>query len=137
MDLFAAADAPQPQQPDEDAEFEQWWQHVPRKKSKGDARKAFRAARKQVPLQVLLDGLAASREQWTREGRPADKVPYPATWLRSEGWEDQPDEWQQQVPQQPAQAPNPWAAYLDDTPTHSEPQQPDYTQGHTVIEEWS
>lgn len=138
VDLFAAADTPKPQQPDLDAEFEQWWQHVPRKKSKGDARKAFRAARKRVPLQVLVDGMDASVAQWQREGRPADKVPYPATWLRGEGWEDQPDEWQQQVPQQPAQAPNPWAAYLDDQPAYAQEPRPDYAQGHTIIDDdWS
>lgn len=82
-------------------EFDAWWQQVPRKKAKADARKAFKAARKKATLQQLVDGLEASMRQWQAEGRDVSKIPYPATWLRAESWLDEHDQWQ--APQQQQQ----------------------------------
>lgn len=71
--------------------FERVWVHVRNKRSRGDALKAFKAAvrSKSYPGD---DGLVkALDEAWNLDWckRPKSKVPYPATWLRAEGWLDE------------------------------------------------
>lgn len=70
-----------------ETEFTEWWQMVPRKIGKGDALKAYRAARRKVPQQVIFDGTV----QWVRESKhkELEYIPYPATWLRAERWDDE------------------------------------------------
>lgn len=72
------------------AEFDEWYAAYPRKTGKGAARKAFIKARKAgVGLDVLKAGLERSVRSWAAEGRPKDKMPYPATWLNAESWDDE------------------------------------------------
>ena len=71
------------------AEFAEWYAEYPRKRSKGQAMKAYKAARKKADAETLLAGLRAQLPDLTK--RPADKIPYPATWLNGECWADQPD----------------------------------------------
>lgn len=78
--------------PDVD-EFDEWWATVPRKVSKGQARKAFKAARKKADLGTLIDGMVSARERWAREGREKRYLPHPSTWLNAEGWLDEDGEW--------------------------------------------
>ena len=107
-------------------EFDTWWQQVPRKKAKADARKAFKAARKKATMQQLVDGLEASMRQWQAEGREVTKIPYPATWLRAESWLDEHDQWQ--APQQQQRRMWPEELYLRDmqarTPSTADHGQP-------------
>lgn len=69
--------------------FEAFWLEYPRKRKKGDARKAWTAL---APDRTLTDrimaAVAAARvsHDWRKEG--GKFVPYPATWIRAEGWED-------------------------------------------------
>ena len=73
-----------------DNEFETWWAAYPKKLAKGDARKAWRqTARMRPALSALLSALENARgsEQWSRDG--GQYIPYPATWLRSERWDDE------------------------------------------------
>ena len=69
-----------------EAQFEEFWQAYPKKKSKGDARKAFMKVK--VPLNVLLDAIETQKQsrQWREQG--GKFIPYPATWLNREGWDD-------------------------------------------------
>lgn len=71
--------------------FEQFWAAYPRKCSKGQARKAWDKLRPSPELlHRILRSLDAAkrRDDWRKEsGR---FVPYPATWLNAEGWEDEP-----------------------------------------------
>lgn len=72
------------------SEFDDWYAGYPRKTGKGAARKAFIRARKAgVPLDVLKAGLERSVRSWAAEGRAKDKIPYPATWLNAESWDDE------------------------------------------------
>lgn len=70
--------------------FERFWKEYPKKKSKGDAEKAFKAIK---PSEQLLETMistikqAKTSEEWTKEG--GRFIPYPASWLRAKGWEDQ------------------------------------------------
>lgn len=120
---------------DLEVEFAQWWSIVPRKKAKGDARKAFKAARKLASLDELTEGMIRSRRRWEAEGRDASKIPYPATWLRAESWADEDDDWS--TPARPAAQGNTVDAWLG---TQAEPQRPaldvadDAPFGDNVIE---
>ena len=70
-------------------DFEQFWRVYPRKCAKGDARKAWKQTEKIRPtLPELLKAVYAARasKQWLKDD--GDFVPYPASWLRSERWDD-------------------------------------------------
>lgn len=67
-----------------EGEFVQFWQAYPRKVGKGQARTAFKAARKKVALPVLLAALAEQAPRWSEP----QFIPHPATWLNGERWED-------------------------------------------------
>jgi len=73
----------------EDPEFEKFWNQYPRKVKKGDARKAwFQVKSLRPPLQAILKALVvqSASESWRRDG--GSYIPYPATWLRAEQWND-------------------------------------------------
>jgi len=66
-------------------EFTYFWKQYPRKVGKGHARKAFEKACKKASFDTIMDGLA----KYQRE-KPAETAwKHPATWLNSEGWEDE------------------------------------------------
>jgi len=70
--------------------FARFWSAYPKKKSKGQAEKAFA---KINPSEQLLDTMLASleRAKTSADWRKADGqyIPYPATWLNAKGWEDE------------------------------------------------
>jgi len=75
--------------------FEEFWTAYPKKVSKGDAKKAWMQTASIRP--ELADLLAAvergkSSVQWhraDREGNIGAFIPYPATYLRQEGWDNE------------------------------------------------
>lgn len=70
-------------------EFEQWWQCYPRKVAKGDARKAWLQTAKIRPAidkMIRAVIVAKASEQWLKDG--GQFIPYPATYLRGERWDD-------------------------------------------------
>lgn len=70
--------------------FTEFWNAYPRKKSKGDAEKAWLKIK---PDEQLTERILASVRQattsadWQRDG--GKFVPYPASWLNAKGWEDE------------------------------------------------
>lgn len=70
--------------------FAEFWKAYPKKKSKGDAEKAFKAINPNVQLLgamiAAVDKQKLSRD-WTKDS--GQFIPYPATWLRAKGWEDE------------------------------------------------
>jgi len=72
------------------ARFEIFWKAYPKKKSKGQAEKAFRKIK---PDEQLLATMLATIERakksadWLKES--GKYIPYPATWLNARGWEDE------------------------------------------------
>lgn len=71
------------------AEFLEFWAAYPKKHSKGDAFRAWKAlGAKRPPLSAILAAIARQRttEQWKRDG--GQYIPYPATWLRGHRWDD-------------------------------------------------
>lgn len=93
-----------------DADFEAFWAEYPKKKSKGEAKKAWaqlKPSREIISaIMAKLPALKASHD-WTKDG--GQYVPNPATWLRAEGWEDVPTETPRKdgfaTPAKPGEAP--------------------------------
>ena len=72
--------------------FDRFWGAYPRKVSKADARKAFAKLNPDAALvEDMLRALDWQKRlpEWTRDG--GQFVPYPATWLNSRRWEDEPE----------------------------------------------
>lgn len=70
-------------------DFDQFWAIYPKKVAKADARKAWQQTKSvRPPLSDLIIAVqsACKTEQWMRGG--GQFIPYPATWLRGERWED-------------------------------------------------
>lgn len=76
--------------PKGDDGFDQFWKSYPKKKSKGDAEKAWKGLK---PTKALLSIILTAVERakvcpdWTKDG--GQFIPFPATWLRRKGWEDE------------------------------------------------
>jgi hypothetical protein len=87
-------------------DFDAFWRAYPRRTAKGDARKAWMQTRAiRPPLPQLIASIEAAKrcEQWRRDG--GQYIPYPASWLRAERWDDE-HEVQLLTPQQA----QPWHA---------------------------
>lgn len=70
-------------------EFETFWAIYPKKVAKADARKAWaqtKSVRPDIAKLVLAIQQACKTEQWMRGN--GQFIPYPATWLRGERWDD-------------------------------------------------
>jgi hypothetical protein len=70
--------------------FDQFWPAYPKKRSKGQAEKAWAKINPSEQLfEAIMCGLkrAKTSEDWRREG--GQYIPYPATWLNAKGWEDE------------------------------------------------
>ena len=73
-------------------EFDLWYygegddKGYPRKEARGEARKAFTAARKIASLDELIEG----RKRYAKEKHSTERqyLKLPATWLRAECWAD-------------------------------------------------
>lgn len=72
-----------------ESDFDLFWSAYPRKKSKGDAVKAFDKAIKITSLPVILDAITrlSKSSDWLKDG--GKYIPYPASWLNAQGWEDE------------------------------------------------
>lgn len=70
--------------------FEQFWSAYPKKRSKGQAEKAWNKINPSNELYITimrsLDKAKVSKD-WTKDG--GQFIPYPATWLNAKGWEDE------------------------------------------------
>jgi len=70
--------------------FERFWSVYPKKRNKGDAWKAWKSLKPDDSLvSAILAAVERAREsvQWRKDD--GQFIPYPATWLRARGWEDE------------------------------------------------
>ena len=70
-------------------EFDQFWASYPKKVAKADARKAWLQTKDVRPdITTVINAVTAAckTEQWMKSGGAF--IPYPATWLRGERWDD-------------------------------------------------
>jgi len=72
------------------AQFAEFWIAYPKKKNKGDAEKAWKAISPGTDLIAkILNALLQAKQSkdWAKES--GKYIPYPASWLRAKGWEDE------------------------------------------------
>lgn len=72
--------------------FEIFYKAYPRHKSRGDAEKAWKSLKPDDTLFAkIMKALETAKKDpnWQKENHRY--VPYPASWLRAKGWEDEPD----------------------------------------------
>ena len=82
----------QPNQPNQPSpqDFERFWEAYPKKKSKGQAEKAWqKISLSEQLLETILSviEIAKTSEDWQKEN--GKYIPYPATWLNAKGWLDE------------------------------------------------
>lgn len=65
--------------------FLEFYVSYPKRKSKKDAAKAYAAATRDVPHETIMAGLARVKLGW----HDPQFIPYPASWLRAGGWDDE------------------------------------------------
>lgn len=70
-----------------DSDFDEFWAAYPRKVAKGQARKAWTAAAKTTPARTIVVA-AINFADWSAKEDP-NFIPYPATWLNGERWNDE------------------------------------------------
>jgi hypothetical protein len=76
--------------PEAQSLFKRFWQAYPKKRSKGQAEKAWSAI---MPDEQLVGRMLAALRQaarspdWQKQG--GKYIPYPATWLYAKSWEDE------------------------------------------------
>lgn len=72
-------------------DFERFWSIWPKKRSKGDAWKAWNQV-DPPPIEELEQAVLKWRQSddWRKDG--GQYIPYPATWLRRWGWMDEIEE---------------------------------------------
>ena len=68
-------------------QFEDWWQHYPKKTGKGQARNAYRGAVKKVTYEELIE--AADRFSQQSQHTEKQYIPHASTWLNGERWLDE------------------------------------------------
>ena len=66
--------------------FEDFYGAFPRKRSKGDARKAWDKIPPMLHDEIMAAVEAQKAHNW--RGKESRWIPYPGTWLRAEGWLD-------------------------------------------------
>lgn len=98
--------------------FDQFWEQYPRKAGKASARKVF-IKLSDEDRSKAMDGVERLRNDPNLP--PTQFVPYPATWLNREGWEDDPYPKRELPPsQKPAETPGPgdWRKWYCDQGDH-------------------
>jgi len=70
-------------------QFEKFWAAYPRKKGKGQARRAFETALKKTNLDTILAGVEAYKANTDLD--EMQFVAYPSSWLNGERWTDEYD----------------------------------------------
>jgi hypothetical protein len=69
--------------------FEKFWSIYPKKRSKGDAEKAWKKIKPNEQLLAIIIATierAKTSDDWVKDN--GQYIPYPATWLNGKGWDD-------------------------------------------------
>jgi hypothetical protein len=103
---------------DINAQFNQFWAIYPRKKGKGQARKAFEKALEKTDLETIIAGVHAYMEH--EDMSDPQFIAHPTTWLNGERWEDEHGE-ARVVPRSPhVGGPRDWVQDMHELGEHFE-----------------
>lgn len=73
-----------------DLEFHKFWAAYPKKRSKGPAKKAWDKIKPdRALLATMLEAIERQKQSKDWQKDKGQYIPYPATWLNSQGWEDE------------------------------------------------
>ena len=72
--------------------FDEFWKAYPKKRSKGDAEKAWKSVKANSHFKEILEAVEKQKQSWDWKKDGGQFIPYPATWLRRKKWEDEIDE---------------------------------------------
>tara|TARA_R110000803_G_scaffold210475_1_gene282398 strand:- start:38 stop:694 length:657 start_codon:yes stop_codon:yes gene_type:complete len=72
---------------DNNKDFDLFWEEVPNKKSKGQARKAYKTALTKTTDSILIDSMRKFAS--AVKGKDTKYIPHPSTWLNGECWDDE------------------------------------------------
>jgi hypothetical protein len=103
---------------DINAQFNEFWAVYPRKKGKGQARKAFEKALEKTDLQTILDGVHAYIANDVMDD--PQFIAHPSTWLNSERWEDEYAETREVLRSPYVGGPREWVRDMHDMGEHFE-----------------
>lgn len=70
-------------------DFDRFWEIYPRREAKGAAKNAWTRAIKKAPVEQILAGARAYRDDGARKRSEAKYTKLPATWLNAECWTDE------------------------------------------------
>ena len=70
-------------------DFDVWWEQAPRKVGRGQAMKAYSAARKRADAETLLAGIQRYAASCRAKGTEPQFIAHPATWLNGDRWLDE------------------------------------------------
>lgn len=76
--------------PSSDVGFDEFWSAYPKKKSKGDALRAWSKIKPDATLKAtILSSISVAKQSddWTKDG--GQYIPHPASWLNGRRWEDE------------------------------------------------
>ena len=74
---------------DIEREFNAFWEVYPRKVGKGQARRAYKGARKKAPQETLVTTAKAYAVAVRGNGKEPEFICHPSTWLNGERWLDE------------------------------------------------
>jgi hypothetical protein len=103
---------------DINAQFNDFWAVYPRKKGKGQARKAFEKAIAKTDLETILAGVAAYVDNVDMSD--PQFIAHPSTWLNGERWEDEYEETRVVSKSPHVGGPREWVQEMHDMGEHFE-----------------
>jgi len=109
----------EPEENDISSKFDVFWFEYPRKKGKGQARKAFEKALEKTDIDTIIAGV----ESYKANADMSDPqfVAHPTTWLNGERWDDEYEEAPAEVRRSPyVGGPREWVKDLHDQGEHWE-----------------
>lgn len=96
---------------DDDPDWVKFWATYPKRASKADARKRWKAAVKaKVDPALIIAGAERYAAEVKRKGTPRDKIKNPDGWLNGRRWEDEPELWRQGDVSPDGEVVAPWLA---------------------------